>query len=75
MVAAKVTGKGQITIPKEVRERMGIQPGDQLEFVETEGLYHLKKRIDESPFNKWWGYLKHLEGQDVDELVREMRGH
>jgi len=54
---------------------MGIQPGDQLEFVEAEGLYHLKKRIDESPFNKWWGYLKHLEGQDVDELVREMRGH
>ncbi|MDP6070478.1 MAG: AbrB/MazE/SpoVT family DNA-binding domain-containing protein [SAR202 cluster bacterium] len=75
MVAAKVTSKGQITIPKEVRERMGIQPGDQLEFVEAEGLYHLKKRIDESPFNKWRGYLKHLEGQDVDELVREMRGH
>lgn len=32
MVSARVTSKGQITIPKIVRERLGIEPGDTLEF-------------------------------------------
>jgi AbrB family looped-hinge helix DNA binding protein len=31
-VAAKVTSKGQITIPKEVREALGIAEGDQIVF-------------------------------------------
>lgn len=29
----KVTTKGQVTIPMEVRERLNIQPGDEVEFV------------------------------------------
>jgi antitoxin PrlF len=32
MVKAKVTSKGQITVPKVVRERLGLRPGDALEF-------------------------------------------
>jgi len=31
-VAAKVTSKGQVTIPKEVREVLGIAAGDQVVF-------------------------------------------
>jgi antitoxin PrlF len=31
-VAAKVTSKGQVTIPKQVREALGIGEGDQLVF-------------------------------------------
>jgi AbrB family looped-hinge helix DNA binding protein len=33
VVLAKITSKGQITIPKEVRERLGVKPGDSLEFA------------------------------------------
>lgn len=31
---AKVTSKGQITLPIELRERLGIEPGDRVVFVE-----------------------------------------
>jgi AbrB family looped-hinge helix DNA binding protein len=32
MATARVTSKGQITVPKQVRDRLDIQPGDGLEF-------------------------------------------
>jgi antitoxin PrlF len=35
MATATVTGKGQITLPKIVRERLGVGAGDKVEFVET----------------------------------------
>lgn len=35
MATATMTSKGQITIPKVVRERLGLDTGDQIEFVET----------------------------------------
>jgi AbrB family looped-hinge helix DNA binding protein len=36
MATATLTSKGQITLPKEVRERLGVEAGDKVEFVETE---------------------------------------
>ncbi len=33
MATATMTSKGQMTLPKEVRDRLGLHPGDQLEFV------------------------------------------
>ncbi len=33
MVIARMTSKGQITVPKQVREPFGIEPGDGLEFL------------------------------------------
>jgi antitoxin PrlF len=32
MASAKLTSKGQITIPKEVREALGLHTGDRLAF-------------------------------------------
>ena len=36
MATAVITSKGQITIPKSVRERLGVDAGDRVEFVETD---------------------------------------
>ena len=33
MPAATVTSKGQITIPKAIRELLGVRPGDRVVFV------------------------------------------
>jgi antitoxin PrlF len=35
MTTATLTGKGQITIPVEVREALGVDAGDRVEFVEV----------------------------------------
>ena len=40
MPTAVVTTKGQITIPKPVRDGLGVETGDRVEFVELEkGVY------------------------------------
>lgn len=40
MTTAIVTSKGQITIPKPVRDGLGVETGDRVEFVELErGVY------------------------------------
>lgn len=41
---AKVTSKGQITLPKSVRDRHGIKVGDVIEFVEQGGKTWVRAR-------------------------------
>ncbi len=74
MAKTRITTKGQVTIPKEVRERLALRPGDELEFTEEDGVFRLRKRVDPEVFKKYRGYLKEWAGQDSDDLVREMRG-
>lgn len=37
MATAKLTSKGQITLPREVREQLGVDKGDRVEFVIRDG--------------------------------------
>ncbi len=37
MAIARITSKGQITIPKEVRDHLGVEPGDALDFRVEDG--------------------------------------
>lgn len=45
-VAAKVTSKGQVTIPRAVREALGISPGDQIVFKVEEHRAVLARTAD-----------------------------
>ncbi len=74
MLAAKVTSKWQITIPKEIREKLGICPGEEIGFVERRGVFFIKKPLKKSPFEKWMGRLKGLKGSQSDKIIDDLRG-
>ena len=47
MSTATLTTKGQVTIPADVRQRLGLESGDRIEFVEIEGGFAIKPAIDD----------------------------
>lgn len=69
---ATVSEKGQVTIPKRLRDRLGIKPGEILDFDEDHGRLIARKAGSRDPVTAVYGSLKLR--QSVDELVRELRG-
>lgn len=69
---ATVSEKGQVTIPKALRDRLGIRPGQVLEFSDDRGRLIAVKAADRDPIDAVYGILK-LD-RPVDELIDEMRG-
>jgi antitoxin PrlF len=68
-----VSEKGQITVPKRLRERLGIHPGDRLELVEDGGRLVATKTVGGGdPVSAVYGILS----LDVssDEAIRALRG-
>lgn len=74
MLTAKVTSKGQITIPRQVREKLGVRTGEGIGFEEKDGIFYIKKTVKKSPFDKWVGRLKPLKGKESDAIIDELRG-
>ena len=52
---AKITAKGQITVPNEVRRALGISAGDRLGFEERDGQMRVVPIRSESPFARYRG--------------------
>ncbi len=67
---SRLTKKGQITIPKEIRDKLGIKRGDTVEFSIKDGECIVRKK---TVFNigKWIGALG--KG-NTDEFIDEIRG-
>ena len=42
MATATITSKGQITLPKSVRTKLGVQAGHRVEFIETDAGFLVK---------------------------------
>ncbi|MFN0070855.1 MAG: AbrB/MazE/SpoVT family DNA-binding domain-containing protein [Chloroflexota bacterium] len=70
-----MTTKGQITVPKEIRELLHLRAGDEIAFTvrPREGIL-LTKSIPDSVFEKYTGDLDELRGFDVDEFMKDARG-
>lgn len=68
----RVSEKGQITVPKQMRERLGIRPGDELDVVDDGGKVVLSKAVDDDPVAAVYGILG--TNLDTDAIIEEMRG-
>lgn len=67
-----ISTKGQVTVPKKIRDRFGLKPGQLVEFKVSRGQVVLLKASNSIRMRKWVGAIK-LE-QPVDEFVRKARG-
>ena len=62
---ATLTSKGQITIPQEVRQRLGLQQGDQVEFVTEDGVTVVRPvKGEANPFAAYAGALGAFGSKD-----------
>ena len=72
---ATITSKGQITIPKDVRDALGLTPGSEVEISVEAGRAILRKRLSPAVLQRWRGRLRgKLPANSVDEFLDELRG-
>ena len=64
--------KGQVTIPKPLRERLGIRPGSVLDFRDEQGRLIAIKVTAQDPVETVYGVLK--LNRSTDELIASLRG-
>jgi len=74
-----VTSKGQVTIPKPIRDRLGLEPGTQAEFVVNSRGEYVLKRADGKPVVGIRERLRDVIGSrpsdmTTDEIMALLRG-
>lgn len=67
-----VSEKGQVTIPKALRDRLGIRPGQALKFAEEQGRLVATKVMVGDPVAAVYGRYK--TKKSTDQIMVELRG-
>ncbi len=68
-----ISSKGQVTVPVEVREQLGLVPGTPVEFeLKEEGVLLRKGISGDHPVDRVWATLR--LPRPVDQILDEMRG-
>ncbi|WP_310452327.1 AbrB/MazE/SpoVT family DNA-binding domain-containing protein [Sulfuritalea sp.] len=66
MLSSSVTTKGQVTIPIELRERLGIKPGDRVGFVAEGDRIVLQRQ--ETAIEAVFGIVKSGKGATLEQM-------
>lgn len=74
----RVGERGQVTIPKEIRERFGIGPETEVEFRVVKGSIVLRKAPNKLNLEKWKGRCAETSAElgysSVDKFIEDVRG-
>lgn len=75
----RITSKGQVTIPKEIRDEFGLLPGTEVEFVAEQGQVKVRKiKGGRTRGQEIVDRLKQASGGDIplstEEIMRMTRG-
>jgi antitoxin PrlF len=68
-----VSEKGQVTIPKVLRDKLGLRPGTVLDFDAVEGRLIGVKKEKEDRFGRWIGKCSLPGGLAVDAYLGRVR--
>ncbi|MFK5926721.1 MAG: AbrB/MazE/SpoVT family DNA-binding domain-containing protein [Desulfuromusa sp.] len=70
----RVTTKGQVTIPRNIREKLGIAPETDIDFEEDQGRFYIVKTSKHKPSNKFKKFRGIATAQmTTDEILRLTR--
>lgn len=74
----KIGERGQVTIPKDIREQFGLGPETEVEFRVVDGSIVLKKAPKKLNLEKWKGRCSDsfakLGYSSVDKFIEDIRG-
>jgi len=74
--SSSLSSKGQVTIPQEIRSRLGVAAGDRIEFVTEGGMTIIRPvRSETNPFEKYAGILGTFPGgiAEINAWLRDLR--
>ena len=75
MVESTITSKGQTTLPKSVREALGVRPGDRVRYVVSGDEVRI---LPVRPLARLFGALKHdgppVTLEDMERVIAEGAG-
>lgn len=74
--SSAIGSEGQITVPLEIRKRLGLKTGDRVEFVVDDNQTIIRRaREPENPFLKYVGALSAFSStRDLAEWLHMLRG-
>jgi len=73
MMKSTMSSKGQLTVPMELREKLGLEAGTVIQFELRDGAIFMRKGTQANhPVDQLFGRLQ--LAKPVDELLDEMRG-
>lgn len=70
---AILSEKGQITIPKALRDSLGLTSGMEIEFTEENGRLVGQKLLRNDPFSRWKGRGRLPHSESVDAYLQRIR--
>jgi len=74
--SSTISSKGQVTVPQHIRNRLGLLPGDEVEFViEGERTVIRPARTAENAFEKYRGALGTFPGgaEEINTWLQDLR--
>lgn len=81
----RITEKGQVTIPKAIRDKLGVGPGSEVAFVERGAEVHVvglpmseaeRERMRRDDMQNWLASVRATgeRGLSTEEVMEVMRG-
>ncbi len=75
----RITSKGQVTIPIEIREQLGLLPDTEVEFSIDQDGVRMTKAVEPSARSRGRGIVPHIRGRatsglTTDQIMALMRG-